>query len=214
MARSERDVTRRGRDIAIRLPRSTMVIIRILALVVVALAVLIGIAAIASANAPRAAASAAELQLQQVAAERDVERAYEQAVDQVAKVRALNLAISAAQADLIANKAVADLKTLRHSAFVALGQQHGLSGADADAYAVSLEARFTSAPVAKQPSPTPVLLAPRYYSIVSRMSELSSQLSEQATTQLTAPASQAPQPSPSPSPSGSARPSPTPSPTR
>ncbi len=208
MARSERDVTRRGRDIAIRIPRNAMVIVRVLVVVVVALGAIVGIGAIASANAPRTAANAAELQLQQGAAERDIERAYEQAADQVAKVRALNLAIGAAQADQIANRAITDLKTLRHSAFLKLAQEHGLSGADADAYAVSLEGRYTAAPVTKQPSPTPVLLAPRYYAVVSRMSELAIALTDQAVAQLTAPASQAPQPSPSPS--GSARPTPTP----
>src|SRR5206468_810329 len=154
MARSERDVTRRGRDIAIRIPRNAMVIVRVLVVVVVALGAIVGIGAIASANAPRTAANAAELQLQQGAAERDIERAYEQAADQVAKVRALNLAIGAAQADQIANRAITDLKTLRHSAFLKLAQEHGLSGADADAYAVSLEGRYTAAPVTKQRSST------------------------------------------------------------
>jgi len=209
--RSERDVARRARDVAIRIPRRTATVLTILLVAIAVLVVIFGLAAIAAANAPRSLAGSAEMRIQQTAAEKDIERAYEQAADQVAKVRALNLAITTPQADQIANKAQSELKTLRHNAFVALGQAQGLAAADAEQHAVAAEGRFGTA-LPKEPAPSPVLLAPRYYAIVSRMSELATQLADQATTQLTAPASQPPQPSPSPS--GSPRPSPSPSPTR
>jgi len=172
-------------------------------------AALVGLSALARANEPVIVATAAQMKAQQTAAERDVERAYEQATDQVKKVRALNLAITAAQADQIAAKALSDLKNLRHSAFVSLAQVAGASAADGDVYATVTEQRFDQSPVAKQPSPTPVLLAPRFYTIVSRMSDLATQLADQATTLLTA-SPAAPPASPTPT----ARPSASPSPSR
>ena len=88
-----------------------------------------------------------------------------------------------------------------------------MAAAEAETYAAATETRFDQAPVAKQTaSPSPVLLAPRFYAIVSRMSEVATLIADQATTQLTAPP-----PSPSPTPSvapGTARPSASPSPTR
>ena len=177
-----------------------------------ALLAIVGLAMAARANEPVTVATAAQMQVQRGAAERDVERAYEQSAEQVTKVRALNLAITAAQADQIASKALTDLRTLRHSAFLSLGQVMSMAAAEAETYAVATETRFDQAPVAKQTaSPSPVLLAPRFYAIVSRMSELATLLADQATTQLTAPP---PSASPSPAPSGSARPSASPSPTR
>jgi hypothetical protein len=175
-------------------------------------AVLLGLALVTTGVIARAAegntvANATVMKTQQSAAERDIERAYEQAVDQVHKVRALNLAITAAQADAIAQKTLSDLKALRHSAFVSLGQVLGL--ADVESYATGTEQRFDQAPVAAQPSPAPVLLAPRLYAIVARMSELATQLSDQATTSLTAPAA-TPAPTVAPSPSRTTSPSPSP----
>ena len=148
------------------------------------------------------------LKTQQTAAERDVERAYELAVEQVRKVRALNLAITPAQADAIAAKAFSDLKALRHSGLVSLGQVLGL--ADVEPYATATEQRFDQTPVSTQPAPTPVLLAPRLYSIVTTMSQLAGQLSDQATTALTAPAAT---PAPTVAPSPSRTPTPSSSPT-
>ena len=170
---------------------------------------LVATGVVARAADANTVADASVLKTQQSAAERDVERAYEQSVEQVRKVRALNLAITATQADAVASKAFADLKALRHSAFVSLGQVLGLS--DAEGYASATEQAFDKAPVAAQPAPTPVLLAPRLYAIAARMSELATQLSDQATTSLTAPAATpaptaAPSPSRTPSPSPTARP--------
>jgi hypothetical protein len=173
------------------------------------LLVIAGVATAARANAPVTIATAAQLKVQQSAVERDVERSYEQAVEQVRKVRALNLAITAARADEIAAKAFADLKTLRHSAYLSLGQTMGMAAGEVEAYGTATEARFDQSPVLKQTaSPSPVLLAPLFYGVVTRMSELSTLIADQATTQLTA------SPASSPTPSATARPSASPSPAR
>jgi hypothetical protein len=192
----------------VRIPRRTLFVVAgALVGVLLALA-LVTSGVIARAAEANTVANASVLQTQQSAAERDVERAYEQAVNQVRKVRGLNLAITAAQADAIAQKAFSDLTALRHSAFVSLGQVLGL--ADVGAYATGTEQRFDQAAVAAQPSPLPVLLAPRLYAVVARMSELATQLSDQATTNLTAPAAT---PAPTVAPSPSRTPAPSPSPT-
>ena len=205
-------MTRRPAADSIRISRRTVRIGIAVTVGLLALLAIVGLAMAARANEPVTVATAAQMQVQRAAAERDVERAYEQSAEQVTKVRALNLAISAAQADQIASKALTDLRTLRHSAFLSLGQVMSMAAAEAETYAVATETRFDQAPVAKQAaSPSPVLLAPRFYAIVSRMSELATLLADQATTQLTAPP---PSASPSPAPSGSARPSASPSPTR
>ena len=205
-------MTRRPAADSIRISRRTVRIGIAVTVGLLALLAIVGLAMAARANEPVTVATAAQMQVQRAAAERDVERAYEQSAEQVTKVRALNLAITAAQADQIASKALTDLRTLRHSAFLSLGQVMSMAAAEAETYAVATETRFDQAPVAKQAaSPSPVLLAPRFYAIVSRMSELATLLADQATTQLTAPP---PSASPSPAPSGSARPSASPSPTR
>lgn len=188
------------REESVRISRRTFAIGASVVVLVLAAVGIAGASAFIRANEPVTVASAAELKTQQGAAERDVERAYEQAIAQVVKVRGLNLAIPAAQADQIATKALSDLKALRHSAFVSLGQVEGLSGTDAEGYATVTEQRFDKTPVASaSATPSPVLLAPRLYTIVSRMSELATQLSNNATTALTASPSASPSPSPSPS---------------
>lgn len=203
-------MTRRAAaDTGIRISRRTLMLGGAVAAAFVVLAVLFGAAAVIHANEPAATATTAQLANQQGAAERDIERAYEQASQQVVKVRGLNLAITAAQADQIATRALADLKTLRHNAYVSLALVVGLVGNDTENYAVATEQKFDKAPVAAGPSPTPVLLAPRLYTIVSRMSELATQLADQATNALTAPApSAAPTATPASSPSRSPSPSP------
>ena len=205
-------MTRRPASDSVRISRRTVRVSIAVTVGLLALLAIVGFAMAARANEPVTVATAAQMQVQRAAAERDVERAYEQSAEQVTKVRALNLAITAAQADQIASKALIDLRTLRHSAFLSLGQVMGMAAAEAETYATATETRFDQAPVAKQTaSPSPVLLAPRFYAIVSRMSELATLLADQATTQLTAPP---PSAVPSPTPSGSARPSASPSPTR
>lgn len=193
-------------ELVIQVSRRALVLGGVVVVVVVALVALIVTGTLARVTDARTVASATVVAEQQGAAERDVERAYEQAVEQVRKVRALRLAIPAADADAIETKALNDLKTLRHSAFVSLGQVLGFSTADVEPYAASVERRFEQQPASTQPSPAPVLLAPRLYAIVSRMSELSTQLSDKATTDLTAPAA-------TPGPTPTRTPAPTASPT-
>ncbi len=168
----------------------------------VALILIVASGVVARATDVRVVAGADELKTQQAAAERDVQRAYERSADQVKTVRALKLAIPTAQADSIANKALADLATLRHSAFLSMAPLLDL--ADAEGYATTTEQRFDKAPLKGQPSPPPVLLAPRLYQIVSRMSDVATQISDKATTEMTAP------PSASPPPQATTRPSPSP----
>lgn len=209
-------MTRRAReDLGVRIPMGTVriVLAAVAALVVLALIFMIG--AVAHSNEPVATANPAQLKVQQTAVERDVERAYEQSFDQVRKVRALNLAITAAQADQIAAKALTDLHTLRHSAFQSLGQIMGMAAAEAEAYSTATETRFDQAPVANaSASPSPVLLAPRFYAVVSRMSELATLIGDEATTALTASPSASPTPSVAPPPTARPSASPSPSPTR
>jgi hypothetical protein len=204
-------VTRRAPDPTIRISRRTLTIAGTVAAAFVAVAVLVGLTTLIRANEPLASANTAQLNLQQGAVERDIERAYEQASQQVARVRALNLAISTAEADQITSKALTDLHTLRHNAYVSLGRVLGLAGAEPESYATTTEQRFDKAPLSAAASPTPVLLAPRLYTIVSRMSELSTAIADQATAALTAPAPSAP-----PTAAPTARPSgtPIPSPSR
>jgi hypothetical protein len=141
-------MTRRQPDTAVRISRRTITIASALVGAVVAVAVLFGLASLLRANEPVTVATSAQLSHQQGAVERDIERAYEQAADQVRKVRALNLAISAAQADQIATKALTDLRTLRHNAYVSLAEVLGVIGNDAQSYATATEQRFDAAPVA------------------------------------------------------------------
>lgn len=192
-------------DAVVRIPRRALVIAAGLLVGVLLLIALITTGVVARAADANTIASASALKTQQAAAERGLERAYERATEQVRKVRALRLAVTEAQADAIANKALADLKSLRRSAFVSLGEVLGLGPGDAEANAVAAEQRFDQVPASAQPSSSPVLLAPRLYAIVSRMSEVSTQISDKATTDLTAPAA-TPAPTPTRAPTATASP--------
>ena len=140
---------------------------------------------------------------QQAVAERDLARGYELATDQVRKARALKLAIPAQQADAIANKAFADLFTLRHSALVSLAQLTGAPLEAADSHAKRTEQAMDAARGQPSSANEAVLLAPRLYAIVSRFNDLATRISDQATTDLTQ----------SPTPAPTVRPTPTPTPT-
>lgn len=177
--------------------------------VLVVLALALALALAASGVVGRAAggitvADANQVAIQRAATERDLGQGYEQATAQVKKARALRLAISTQQADAIANKALTDLFTLRHSALVSLTQTLGSAADAAEASAKSTEQALDAKPGSAQASAPPVLLAPRLYAIVARFNDLATRLSEQATFDLTQ----------SPTPAPSARPSATPSPTR
>lgn len=191
-------------DAVVRIPRRALLIAAGVLVGVLLLIALVTTGVVARAADANTIANASALKTQQAAAERDLERAYEQGTEQVRKVRALRLAITDTQADAIANKALGDLKSLRHSAFLSLGQVLGLGTSEAEANAIAAEQRFDQAPASAQASSAPVLLAPRLYTIVSRMSEVSTQVSDKATTDLTAPAATpAPTPTRAPTATGS-----------
>ena len=190
---------------------------RLMRIVVVVLAVMIVLGVVASGVVQRAAggsavADAASVAAQRSVVERDLERGYELSVDHVRKGRALNLAISAQQADTIANKALADLFTLRHNALAAIGQTFGSSNDASETYAKTAEQALDAKRGQPQPSAAAVLLAPRLYAIMSRFNDFATQLSDKAVADLTQAA--APAPTPTPAPTATGRPSSTPTPSR
>ena len=214
---SDQRGARKGNLAVLLVPRRALVLIAAEVAVAVLVVVLIESGALARATTATTIADRAELAVQQAAAERDLERGYEQNVEQVRKVRALKLPLPAPQVDAITTKALADLKTLRHSAFVSLGQALGAAAGDTERYAVSLEQRYDAQPASAEPARAPVLLAPRLYAIVVRMDDLAGQLSDRATRDLTqppAPASATPSAAPAASPTLSPRPSASPTPSR
>lgn len=175
---------------------------------VIAALVLVGV--IASGAIGRAAggtvvADASAVALQRSTAERDLDAGYEAAADQVRKVRALKLAISNQQADAVANKALADLMTLRHSALVSIAQQIGRSADVAEGEARATEQLLDAKRGQPQSSVTPVLLAPRLYAVVARFNDLATQITDRATADLTQ-SQPAPSANPRPSPTASASP--------
>jgi hypothetical protein len=135
---------------------------------------------------PREVASHDALVAQQASAERAIQRGYLAAVDQLHKARALKLAITDTQAAAIEKTNVDDLKTLRHNAFVSLGQAFSLSSADAEKYAAATEQRMDAQPVGDRTANAPVLLAPKLFTIVQRMDEVSGQISDRGVRQMTA----------------------------
>jgi hypothetical protein len=173
-------------EFVVRVPRRILMAVGVVVLAIILLAGLLSSGTLARATATTVA-DLSDLRVQQAAAERDLERSYEQATTQVQKVRALKLAISASLADEIATKAFSDLRTLRHSAFVSLAQALGTTAGNPEAYATVVERRFDDRPVSAEQSAAPVLLAPRLYAIVSRMTQLSGQLSDKASKDLTEP---------------------------
>lgn len=190
-----------------RAPRGPTFIVPLGAVVRAVLLVLVGVAVlglIANGALGRVAggstvADAASVAAQQSVAVRNIQRGYAQATDQVRKAHALKLAISAQQADAIATKALTDLATLRHSALLSLVQTTG-TVADGESFAKSTEQGLDVTPTQPEPSPTPVLLAPRLYAIVSRFDQLATSISDKATSDLTQSPTAAPAASPRPTP--------------
>jgi hypothetical protein len=152
---------------------------------------------LASSFDPITVADSRALGIQRTATERGIQRAYTTAVEQLRKTRELRLAITAQQAAAIEAKTVAELKTLRQSAFVSTAEAFGTTGDAAQRYATDTAARLDATASATQSDV--VLLAPRLFTIVARMSELAAQLADRGTRDMTTP---------------DATPSPTPPPTR
>lgn len=191
----------------VALSRRTVVL-----LAVILLAVVVGITAQVTPVGREAAAfvfpagrtaDPATLAAQGQAIERAIGRSYQKAIEQLRKVRELRLPVSDAEADAIEARGVARLKEVRRAALLAVAETFGLAETDRERYASGAEARIEG-PV--QPSPEPVLLAPRLAQIATRAGELSAQLADETTRALTQPAATpSPSASPrtaSPSPSG------------
>ena len=138
-----------------------------------------------------AVAGAAALASQRVAAEHDIARGWTAAVEQLRKLNDLVLPVTRAEAQVITDKATADLRTV------------GISDADADAYARATDPLLESQSFAND---TAVLLAPDIDAVVARAIQLYAQVGDAAAKQLTQPQA-TPTPTSTPTP-----PSPAPTP--
>lgn len=148
-----------------------------------------------SLNRP-AVAGADALSAQRVAAEHAIARAYAASADQLGKLNGLVLPISKAEAASITQKAIADLHAVRLSALTGLGRATGLGAADADAYARATDPQLEGQTFANEAG---ILLAPDLDAIVTRATQLYTQVSDAAAKQLTqAKATPAPSPTPRP----------------
>ena len=141
---------------------------------------------------PVATAAPALLASQRAAAEAGIERAYRSAVAQVKRIRGFNLAITAAQADVIERKAYDDLGATRRAAVVALGQASKMSPTELTAYLAAAEGRMAQA----GEGPITTVLAPGFYEVVRRSGATLAQIAEAASTELTGPPRSSPSASP------------------
>jgi hypothetical protein len=143
---------------------------------------------------------------QRVAAEQGIARGFTAAVDQLAKLSELVLPISKAEARVITDKALTDLRTVRRNALGAIAQALGMSAADADAYVRATDAELERSSFT---SDAGVLLPPDLNAIVTSATQLYAQVGDAAAKQLT---QARPSASPTASPAPSRAPSPTPTP--
>jgi len=141
--------------------------------------------------------SASVLTLQRTAAEHDIQRGYAAATDQLAKLNELVLPVTKAEAQVISQKAVADLRAVRRNALAALALAFGTNANDAQAYANATEALLEGQTFTNEPG---VLLAPDLNAVVSRATQLYTQVGDVYAKQLTEPKTASPSPSPTPSP--------------
>ena len=141
-------------------------------------------------------AGAAALAAQRVATEHDIARAWTAAADQLRKLNDLVLPVSKAEAAVITEKALTDLRTVRRNALATLGGELGMSPADADLYVRATDPLLEGQSFANEPG---VLLAPDLDALVTRATQLYAQVGDAAAKQLTqAKATPAPSPSPRP----------------
>ena len=169
----------------IRISRRRLILVVGALLAIVLTFVVVQSGVIAAALQPVAVADAKALDAQRAAAERGIQRAYVAGADQVEKSKQLKLAISDTQADALRQKAISDLKTLRHSALVSLAGVLGSDATESEAYARAAEQRIEAAGPPDRTSTDPVLLAPRLFAIVQRMDEIAPQLTDKALRNLT-----------------------------
>jgi len=145
----------------------------------------------------RTVGSAQVLTLQRTAAEHDIQRGYAAATDQLAKLNELVLPVTKAEAQVISQKAVADLRAVRRNALAALALAFGTNANDAQAYANATEALLEGQTFTNEPG---VLLAPDLNAVVSRATQLYTQVGDVYAKQLTEPKTASPSPSQTPSP--------------
>jgi hypothetical protein len=141
-------------------------------------------------------AGAGAIAAQRVATEHDIARAWTAAADQLRKLNDLVLPVSKAEAAVITEKALTDLRTVRRNALAALGGELGMSPADADLYVRATDPLLEGQSFANEPG---VLLAPDLDAIVTRATQLYGQVGDAAAKQLT-------QAKATPSPTASPRP--------
>ena len=152
---------------------------------------------------PQTIGDGSERLTQRTAAEHAIARGFALQSDQLGKLTTeLVLPISKTEASAIAQKAVADLRSVRHSALVTLASATGMGAGDAEVYARAAEVRIEARSFANEPG---VLLAPALNAIVVQAASLYAQVGDAAAKQLTQPRTTA-SPSPSPAPSPTARP--------
>jgi hypothetical protein len=142
-------------------------------------------------------ASAQLLAAQRTAAEHDIQRGFVAASDQLSKLNDLVLPVTKAQAQAITQRALTDLRTVRHNGLAAIGAALGMNASDAEAYATATEPVLEGQTFA---SDVAVLLAPDLGGIVTRASQLYTQVGDAYAKQLTQSQTASPSPSPSPSP--------------
>jgi hypothetical protein len=134
---------------------------------------------------------------QRVAAGHDLQRAYQAAIDQLAKLNDLVLPVTKAEAQAITQNAAADLLTVRRNALAAIATTSGLSPADAQGYVVATDPLLEGQTFANEPG---VLLAPALDAVVKRATKLYAQVGDNYAKQLTQPRTATPSPSPTPTP--------------
>lgn len=137
---------------------------------------------------------------QRIATEQGIARGFVAAADQLAKLNELVLPITKADAQVITDKALTDLRTVRRSALGFLAQTLKMSAADAEAYVRATDAQLERSSFT---SDAGVLLPPDFHAIVTRATQLYAQVGDAAARQLTQPR---PSATPSASPSPTARP--------
>lgn len=145
-------------------------------------------------------ATSTALSSQRIAAEHDLQRAWSAAADQLAKLNELVLPVTKTEAQAITQKALEDLRTVRRNALAAVASAIGMSPGDTEAYVRATDPTLEGQTFANEPG---VLLAPDLDAVVSRATQLYTQVGDAAAKQLTQPRATA---SPSPRPTPSARP--------
>lgn len=140
--------------------------------------------------------SGGTLAAQRTAAEHGVQRGFTAATAQLAKLNELVLPVSKAEALMITDKALADLRTVRRNALAAVATALGMAGADAEAYVRATDPQLEGQSFANEPG---VLLAPDLNAVVKRAAQLYAQVGDAAAKQLTQ-ARATPTPSPTASP--------------